>query len=139
MLTSADKVDGWVKNGQKHADVILEWSLSWPLRISTVINCLRPTMRKPLEIPYFQTIHNKCFTLYILSNIRRTHHINCNLWIKKMKLYNIIKAFTCCIPAKKSENSPADYYKKDRYNPLLESPTFVKDGQNIDNQKTGTG
>ena len=30
MLMSADKVGGWVggsKKGQKHADVILEWSL----------------------------------------------------------------------------------------------------------------
>ena len=25
MLTSADMVGGWVKKGQKHADVILEW------------------------------------------------------------------------------------------------------------------
>ena len=27
MLTSADKVGGWVLKDQKHADVILEWSL----------------------------------------------------------------------------------------------------------------
>ena len=27
MLTSADKVGGWVKKGQKHADVILECPL----------------------------------------------------------------------------------------------------------------
>ena len=27
MMTSADKVGGWVKKGQKHDDVILEWSL----------------------------------------------------------------------------------------------------------------
>ena len=28
MMTSADKVGGWVKKGQNHDDVILEWSLS---------------------------------------------------------------------------------------------------------------
>ena len=28
MLTSDDKVGGWVKKGQNHNDVILEWSLS---------------------------------------------------------------------------------------------------------------
>ena len=28
MLTSDDKVGGWVKKGQNHDDVILEWSLS---------------------------------------------------------------------------------------------------------------
>ena len=28
MMTSADKVDGWVKKGQNHDDVILEWSLN---------------------------------------------------------------------------------------------------------------
>jgi hypothetical protein len=27
MMTSADKVGGWVKKGQNHDDVILEWSL----------------------------------------------------------------------------------------------------------------
>ena len=27
MVTYADKVDGWVKKGQNHDDVILEWSL----------------------------------------------------------------------------------------------------------------
>ena len=27
MLASADKVGGWGQNDQKHADVILEWSL----------------------------------------------------------------------------------------------------------------
>jgi hypothetical protein len=26
MMTSADKVGGWVKKGQNHDDVILEWS-----------------------------------------------------------------------------------------------------------------
>ena len=56
-----------------------------------------------------------------------------------MKLYNIIKAFTCCIPTKKSENSPAYQYAKDRYNPVMGSPTFVKDGQNIANQKNCAG
>ena len=29
MLTSDDKVGGWVKKGQNHDDVILEWSLSF--------------------------------------------------------------------------------------------------------------
>jgi hypothetical protein len=28
MLTSDDKVGGWVKKGQNHDDVILEWSLN---------------------------------------------------------------------------------------------------------------
>ena len=28
MLTSDDKVGGWVKKGQNHDDVILEWSLT---------------------------------------------------------------------------------------------------------------
>ena len=28
MMTSDDKVGGWVKKGQNHDDVILEWSLS---------------------------------------------------------------------------------------------------------------
>ena len=28
MMTSADKVGGWVKKGQNHDDVLLEWSLS---------------------------------------------------------------------------------------------------------------
>ena len=28
MLTSDDKVAGWVKKGQNHDDLILEWSLS---------------------------------------------------------------------------------------------------------------
>ena len=30
MMTSDDKVGGWVKKGQNHDDVILEWSLSHP-------------------------------------------------------------------------------------------------------------
>ena len=33
MMTSDDKVGGWVKKGQNHDDVILEWSLSETLRI----------------------------------------------------------------------------------------------------------
>ena len=28
MMTSDDKVDEWVKKGQNHDDVILEWSLT---------------------------------------------------------------------------------------------------------------
>ena len=28
MMTSANKVGGWVKKGQNHDDVILEWSLT---------------------------------------------------------------------------------------------------------------
>ena len=28
MMTSDDKVGGWVKKGQNHNDIILEWSLS---------------------------------------------------------------------------------------------------------------
>ena len=30
MLMSDDKVGGWVKKGQKRADLILEWSLAQP-------------------------------------------------------------------------------------------------------------
>ena len=29
MLTSADKLGGWGQNGQKHVDVIIEWSLTY--------------------------------------------------------------------------------------------------------------
>ena len=32
MMTSDDKVGGWVKKGQNHDDVILEWSLTDLLR-----------------------------------------------------------------------------------------------------------
>ena len=49
----------------------------------------------------------------------------------KMKLYNIRKVFTCCIPTKQSENN-----EMDKYNSLMESPTFVKSGQNDGKQKT---
>ena len=49
----------------------------------------------------------------------------------EMKLYNIRKLFTCCIPTKQSENN-----EMDKYNPLMESPTFVKSGQNNAKQKT---
>ena len=49
----------------------------------------------------------------------------------KMKLYNIRKVFTCCIPTKQSENN-----EMDKYNPLMESPTFVKSDQNDAKQKT---
>ena len=48
-----------------------------------------------------------------------------------MKLYNIRKVFTCCIPTKQSENN-----EMDKYNSLMESPTFVKSGQNDGKQKT---
>jgi hypothetical protein len=34
MMTSDDKVGGWVKKGQNHDDVILECSLSWNLGYS---------------------------------------------------------------------------------------------------------
>ena len=49
----------------------------------------------------------------------------------EMKLYNIRKLFTCCIPTEQSENN-----EMDKYNPLMESPTFVKSGQNNAKQKT---
>ena len=49
----------------------------------------------------------------------------------KMKLYNIRKVFTCCIPTKQSENN-----EMDKYNSLMESPTFVKSGKNDGKQKT---
>ena len=48
-----------------------------------------------------------------------------------MKMYNIIKTFTCCIPTKQSENN-----EMDKYNSLMESPTFVKSDQNDAKQKT---
>ena len=48
-----------------------------------------------------------------------------------MKLYNIRKVFTCCIPTKQSKNN-----EMDKYNPLMESPKFVKSGQNDAKQKT---
>ena len=31
MMTSDDKVGGWVKKGQNHDDVVLEWSLVYSL------------------------------------------------------------------------------------------------------------
>ena len=34
MMTSDDKVGGWVKKGQNHDDVILEWPLIWELKYS---------------------------------------------------------------------------------------------------------
>ena len=34
MMTSADKVGGWVKKCQNHDDIILEWSLIRMKRIS---------------------------------------------------------------------------------------------------------
>ena len=46
-------------------------------------------------------------------------------------MYNIIKTFPCCIPTKQSENN-----KMDKYNPLMESPTFIKNGQNNAKEKT---
>ena len=48
-----------------------------------------------------------------------------------MKLYNIRKLFACCIPTKKSNINEID-----NYNPLMESPTLVKSGQNDAKQKT---
>ena len=36
MITSDDKVGGWVKKGQNHDDVILEWSLSGTLLIDSI-------------------------------------------------------------------------------------------------------
>ena len=36
MMTSADNVGRWVKKGQNHDDVILEWSLSKKMGVSTV-------------------------------------------------------------------------------------------------------
>ena len=35
MMTSADKVGGWVNKGQNHDDVILEWSLSMSFAFSS--------------------------------------------------------------------------------------------------------
>ena len=47
-----------------------------------------------------------------------------------MKLYKIRKVFTCCIPTKQLKNN-----EMDKYNPLMESPAFVKSGQNDAKQK----
>ena len=47
-----------------------------------------------------------------------------------MKLYKIRKVFTCCIPTKQSEK-----IEMDKYNLLMESPAFVKSGQNDAKQK----
>ena len=47
-----------------------------------------------------------------------------------MKLYKIRKVFTCCIPTKQSEKN-----EMDKYNLLMESPAFVKSGQNDAKQK----
>ena len=47
-----------------------------------------------------------------------------------MKLYKIRKVFTCCIPTKQSEKN-----EMDKYNPLVDSPAFVKSGQNDAKQK----
>ena len=49
----------------------------------------------------------------------------------KMKLYNIRKVFTCCIPTKQSENN-----EMDKYNSLMESPTFVKSGKQKTDKET---
>ena len=48
-----------------------------------------------------------------------------------MKLYNIRKIFTCCIPTKQFENN-----EMDKYNPLMESPAIFESGQNDAKQKT---
>ena len=44
MMTSADKVGGWVKKGQNHDDVILEWYPSW-LSIPSTINTEKELLR----------------------------------------------------------------------------------------------
>ena len=38
MMMSDDKVGGWVKKGQNHDDVILEWSLMY---LETILKALR--------------------------------------------------------------------------------------------------
>jgi len=39
MMTSDDKVGGWVKKGQNHDDVILEWSLMYSDMADSPKNC----------------------------------------------------------------------------------------------------
>ena len=46
-MTSDDKVGGWVKKGQNHDDVILEWSLSNRHKINQCI--LQPNYLQSLS------------------------------------------------------------------------------------------
>ena len=49
MMTSDDKVGGWVKKGQNHDDVILEWSLT------QITDYGRPERKEP-------SLHGRKFT-----------------------------------------------------------------------------
>jgi hypothetical protein len=41
-MTSDDKVDGWVKKGQNHDDIILDWSL----RLNSVVRTKTETTKE---------------------------------------------------------------------------------------------
>ena len=41
-MTSDDKVDGWVKKGQNHDDIILDWSL----RLKSVVRTKTETTKE---------------------------------------------------------------------------------------------
>ena len=49
MMTSDDKVGGWVKKGQNHDDVILEWSRTKKILVAVRSDCghLSPTSITP--------------------------------------------------------------------------------------------
>ena len=54
MMTSDDKVGGWVKKGQNHDDVILEWSLRKSLRYN--LGCSIKSIRALLPRQYCKRI-----------------------------------------------------------------------------------
>ena len=77
MLTSANKVGGWVKKGQKHADVILEWSLTyqqlWHISAGKFIDFRKPLLQigKRLLVSHIIDKQNaKC--IFIASGQNRT-------------------------------------------------------------------
>ena len=55
MMMSADKVGGWVKKGQNHDDVILEWSL----RIHEIQVCRNDVLER-LSFPWIKS-PNLCY------------------------------------------------------------------------------
>jgi hypothetical protein len=70
MMTSADKVGGWVKKGQNHDDVILEWSLSRKLISSDSVFTIR----------IISNYHNCCCDCNIYREIR-------NIYFTRTKCY----------------------------------------------------
>ena len=70
MMTSDDKVGGWVKKGQNHDDVILEW----PLRQNK------------------ERIYSASLIIYInVYNTVASH----KLWLKKMKNAWLLASNSC--------------------------------------------